>query len=168
MKVEKTAVVSLNNDFRYFAEVIEYYGRYFYQVDNVAIEINKYEYDRMVAGHWHRLAYFHTVLKLHVAIQRKKEDSNLRIENTESKLSSNYETALGVAKSWIQFNKELCDAKGFVVSSYITNKSTGFSISSGVALENEALIKDLVDKMQVEEKLSLAGIFSGLVSNKTT
>lgn len=74
MKINKIAVVSLSNDFRYFAEVIEYDDRYFYQVDNVAIEINKYEYGRMIASNWHILAYFHTVLKLHIAIQRKKED----------------------------------------------------------------------------------------------
>jgi len=76
MKITKTAVVSLDNDFKYFAEVIEYYGRYFYQVDSVTIEIYKYEYDRMVSDHWHNLAYFHTVLSLHFLIIAKKKDSN--------------------------------------------------------------------------------------------
>lgn len=102
-------------------------------------------------------------------IERYEKDIiYLKIENTEKQIPSNYETALGVAKSWIEFNKALCNVKGFVVSFYTTNKSTGFSISGKVVLENEELVKDLVGKMQVEEELTLSGIFSGLFSNKTT
>ena len=73
MKIIKTAIVSLSNDFEYFAEVIKYSGRYFYQVENITIEINQLEYNRMVSVLWHQLYYFSTSLRLHFLIEHKKK-----------------------------------------------------------------------------------------------
>src|ERR1035437_341588 len=80
----------------------------------------------------------------------------LKIENTEKRLPSNYKTALNLINCWIKFNKELSQSKGFVVSLYTTNKSTGFSIPGRDALGNEAFVEELVDKMQVKEELTLS------------
>ena len=71
-------VYSLAKEFKYFAEVIEDRNRYFYHVDDAVIEINKYEYDHVIVNPY--LYYFSSALKLHIAIQRKKENGNFTRE----------------------------------------------------------------------------------------
>ena len=87
----------------------------------------------------------------------------LRIENTEKQFPSNYETALNIAKSWVGGNKELRDAKGFVVSFYGT-KSTGFVLNFE-DLKDEDKIKQVVEELKSagKQKKECVGIFSGLL-----
>jgi len=87
----------------------------------------------------------------------------LRIENTEKQFPSNYETALNIAKSWVGGNKELRDAKGFVVSFYST-QSTGF-VFNFEDLKDEDKIKRVVEALKSagKQKTKCVGIFSGLL-----
>src|SRR3989344_712390 len=79
----------------------------------------------------------------------EKDIIYLKIENTEKQFPSDYGTALKIAKSWKEFNKELRNAKGFTVSFYST-KSTGFVL-------NHEDIKDEDKIKQVVEELKSAG-----------
>lgn len=74
MNLIKTAVFSLNNDFRYFAEVVKNDGRYYYTIDNVSIEINRREYDGVIKNP--KLYYFSHALRLHFLIEEKKKNPN--------------------------------------------------------------------------------------------
>ena len=87
----------------------------------------------------------------------------LRIENTEKHFPSNYETALNRVKTWIECNKELCDAKGFVVSFYRTI-STGF-ILNHEDMKDENKINQIVEELQSsrKQKSELVSVFSGLI-----
>lgn len=87
----------------------------------------------------------------------------LRIENTEKQLPSNYETALKRVKTWIEFNKELSQAKGFVVSFYNT-KSTGFVLNHE-DLKNKDKLEQVVEELKSagKHKSELVSIFSGFL-----
>ena len=93
----------------------------------------------------------------------EKDIIYLKIENTERKFPSDYGTALKIAKSWVEFNKELGDAKGFVVSFYGT-KSTGFVLSQK-ELEDKSRIKEEVEELKSarKKKSELINIFSGFL-----
>lgn len=88
----------------------------------------------------------------------------LRIENTENKLPSNYKTALQISNDWLKMNKELSQAKGFIVSFYST-KSTGF-VFNQIDLKDENKIKTVVEELKSISKKELINIFSGLFTNK--
>lgn len=91
----------------------------------------------------------------------------LRIENTEKHFPSNYETAIKRVKTWIEFNKELCDAKEFVVSFYNT-KSTGFVLNHE-DLKDGNKINQVVEELKSSGKQKLECIsvfFWGSVSRK--
>ena len=61
-------IATHNPDLKYFAEAIEYCGRYFYRVNNVTIEITKLEYEQVIKNP--SLSYFTTALKLHTRIEQ--------------------------------------------------------------------------------------------------
>ena len=91
----------------------------------------------------------------------------LKIENTEIKLLSNYETALSVAECWIKFNKELSQAKGFVVSFYKTI-STGFAMTLKDMDSNKGLTDNLIKEFISagnQKEHELINVFSGLISH---
>ena len=56
--------------FEYLAEAIKDKKRYYYRVDDVTVEITKYEYDKVMVNPY--LYYFSTALKLHHRILRLK------------------------------------------------------------------------------------------------
>ena len=91
----------------------------------------------------------------------------LKIENTEIKLLSNYETALSIAECWIKFNKELSQAKGFVVSFYKTI-STGFAMTLKDMDSNKGLTDNLIKEFISagnQKEYELINVFSGLISH---
>ncbi|MBU0706308.1 hypothetical protein KJ657_03460 [Patescibacteria group bacterium] len=87
----------------------------------------------------------------------------LEIHNTERQLPSDYATALKMARSWINGNKELSDAKGFVAVFYKT-KSTGFMIGAGEADHSklESICQELRESQTKEPVLTAihAGLFT--------
>jgi len=93
----------------------------------------------------------------------EKDIIYLRIENTERKFPSDYKTALETVKTWIEFNKELCDAKGFVVSFYGT-KSTGFVLNHEEQKDKNRIRKVVEElKSSIKQKSELINIFSGFL-----
>ena len=64
-------IAFIKDENNYFAEAIEYQGQYFYRVDGVTVEAEKYEYERVI--HNPRLYYFSSALKLHHRICKAKE-----------------------------------------------------------------------------------------------
>ncbi len=60
-----------DDDNNYFSEAIEDGDKYYYRVDGNSIEIEKWEYERVIANP--RLYYFSTALKLHLRIKRAKQ-----------------------------------------------------------------------------------------------
>ena len=58
------------NEHRYLAEAIAHEGRHYYRVDGITVELEKYEYQRVIANP--RLYYFSAALKLHHRIKRAK------------------------------------------------------------------------------------------------
>ena len=58
----------LNN---YFSEAIEADGKYFYQIDGTTVELELYEYERVIANPI--LYYFSTALKLHFRVLKAKD-----------------------------------------------------------------------------------------------
>ncbi len=91
----------------------------------------------------------------------------LKIENTENKLQSNYETALNLIECWIKFNKELSQAKGFVVSFYRTI-STGFAMTVKDMDSNKRLTNNIIKKFISagnQQEHELINVFSGLISH---
>ena len=64
-------MVFLRDENNYFAEAIEYDGKYFYRVDGVTVEVGQYEYERVINNP--RLYYLSSALKLHHRIGRAKE-----------------------------------------------------------------------------------------------
>lgn len=98
---------------------------------------------------------------------KKYEDGiiTIKIENTGARFPSNFETAVRLTKKWIEFNKELQQAVGFIVLFY-TTKSTGFNIpTSGI---NKNALEILVEQFKSADKQEkvLTNIFSGLFPNK--
>jgi hypothetical protein len=92
----------------------------------------------------------------------------LKIENTEKHLPSNYKTALQFVECWIGGNKELRQAKGFVVVFYKT-QSTGFAISLKDMKNNKELVNNLTQEFisaNKQKEHELVNIFSGLFTNK--
>ena len=91
----------------------------------------------------------------------------LRIENTEKKFPSSYETAIRFTHSWINANNELRQAKGFVVAFYKC-EFTGFAIAGPDAVNNPDMFKTLVEKIQSASQLEkeLVSIHSGLLALK--
>lgn len=87
----------------------------------------------------------------------------LRIENTEKQFPSNYETAIKRVKTWMELNKELSGAKGFVVSFYST-KSTGFVLNHE-DIKDKDKIKQVVEELKLvgKQKSELINIFSGFL-----
>ena len=73
MKISRIDIYSLAKELKYFAETIENNGNYFYHVDGVVIEITQFEFNMVKENP--NLYYFSTALKLHFAIQRKRENS---------------------------------------------------------------------------------------------
>lgn len=87
----------------------------------------------------------------------------LRIENTEKKSPSTYETAVQFTHSWINGNKELRQAKGFVVSFYKC-EFTGFVLNFE-DLKNEDRIKQVLEELKSsgKQKSELVSVFSGFL-----
>jgi hypothetical protein len=87
----------------------------------------------------------------------------LKIENTQKTKPSNYDTALGFARNWANFNKELAVAKGFVVLFYET-KSTGFAVKGSDVVGNKDLVTHIVQQFNsaLKEEKVLVSIYSGL------
>ena len=91
----------------------------------------------------------------------------LRIENTETKIPSDYKTSIKFAKHWIECNKkELGQAKGFVVLFYKI-LITGFVLKPS-DLSDKNKLKNLVRQFNVlnRRRKKLVGIFSGLFNDK--
>jgi len=91
----------------------------------------------------------------------------LRIENTETAIPSNYDTAIEFSRKWLEWNKELRHAKGFIVLYYKT-KSTGILVNAvGTKGVMSALVKE-VDKIKSpdKEEPELINIFSGLLNQR--
>jgi hypothetical protein len=55
----------------YLAEAIEYHGRYFYRINRVTVEAEKYEYEQAINSP--RLYYFSSALKLHHRAKQARE-----------------------------------------------------------------------------------------------
>jgi len=92
----------------------------------------------------------------------------LKIENTEKKLLSSYETALSLIECWIKFNEELSQAKGFVVSFYRTI-STGFAMTLKDMDSNKGLTDNLIKEFisaGSQKEHELINVFSGLIVTK--
>lgn len=91
----------------------------------------------------------------------------LKIENTEKREPSNITTAKKMVNSWASGNKELSQAKGFVVSFYRT-ESTGFVLDNK-DLQDKAKIVAEVNKLKSsvkQKKHTLINIFSGLLEGE--
>lgn len=90
----------------------------------------------------------------------------LRTENTETEKPSNLATAAQFAGEWMRGNKELKNAKGFVVSFYKT-KSTGFAMHGPDIAKNKGLLNNLVKQLKssFQEEKVLVNVFSGLFTN---
>ena len=86
---------------------------------------------------------------------------HIKAENTEKVKLSNFETTEGIVKTWIQFNNELKQAKGWIVYFYKTNASTGFMVNAN-DLKNKNVIDGVVEQMNAEKELRLVNIFSGV------
>ena len=61
----------VKDEVNYFAQAIEYDGKYFYRVDGVTVEVKQYEYERVISNP--RLYYFSSALRLHYRIKKAKE-----------------------------------------------------------------------------------------------
>ena len=66
-----TPIAFIKDENNYFAEAIEYQGKYFYRVDGVTVEALQYEYERVISNP--QLYYFSSALKLHHRIRKAKE-----------------------------------------------------------------------------------------------
>ena len=55
----------------YLAEAIELEGQYFYRINGVTVQAEKYEYEQAIANP--RLYYFSSALKLHFRVKKAKE-----------------------------------------------------------------------------------------------
>ena len=64
-------IVFIKDENNYFAEAIEYQGQYFYRVDGVTVQAERYEYERVIENP--RLYYFSSALKLHHRVRKAKE-----------------------------------------------------------------------------------------------
>ena len=64
-------IVFVKDENNYFAEAIEHEGKYFYRVDDVTVQVEQYEYERVISNP--RLYYFSSALKLHYRIRKAKE-----------------------------------------------------------------------------------------------
>lgn len=87
----------------------------------------------------------------------------LKIDNTETKLSSSQKTAVEIAHTWVRFNDKLKGAKGFVAMFY-TSGSTGFMVNADAVGKKDVigkLVQDFVSSGQ--QKKELVNIFSGLL-----
>ena len=58
------------NKHHYLAEAIAHEGRHYYRVDGITVELNLYEYQRVIKNP--TLYYFSSALKLHHRIKRAK------------------------------------------------------------------------------------------------
>jgi len=58
------------NEHHYLAEAIAHEGRHYYRVDGITVELNLYEYQRVIKNP--TLYYFSSALKLHHRIKRAK------------------------------------------------------------------------------------------------
>lgn len=87
----------------------------------------------------------------------------LRIKNTEKINPSNDETAAHCALNWRRCNKELREAKGFVVLFYSTS-ITGFMVRGDALLAEKQLADDLARQFEAASRAEprLINIFSGL------
>ena len=86
---------------------------------------------------------------------------HIEVKNTERVSNSDRELEMEIVKSWERsIQKYMSNAKGFVVYVYKTNKSTGFAVQADM-LNKDETVNDLTAQMNVEEELSLAGIYSG-------
>ena len=61
----------IKDENNYFAEAIEFNGKYFYRVDGTTVEASQYEYENVIQNP--RLYYFSSALKLHHRILKAKE-----------------------------------------------------------------------------------------------
>ncbi len=93
----------------------------------------------------------------------EKDIIYLRIENTERKFPSDFVTALQIAKGWVEFNKELRNAKGFTVS-FSSTKATGFVLNFD-DLKGESRIREVVEELKSarKQKSEHVSIFSGFL-----
>jgi len=55
----------------YLAEAIEFQDRYFYRINGVTVEAEKYEYEQAINNP--RLYYFSSALKLHHRVKKARE-----------------------------------------------------------------------------------------------
>lgn len=96
-------------------------------------------------------------------VDYKDDIMHIEVKNTESRLKSDRELPVQIIGSWSNILKDkLQNAKGFVVYLYNTKRSPGFALI-GSDIGNKELEESLTDKMKVEEDLTLAGIFSGII-----
>ena len=70
-KVTPLTITLSDGTFQYAAEVIKENGRYFYRVEDITVEIMKYDYGQVIVNP--RLYYFSTALKLHFVVERIKK-----------------------------------------------------------------------------------------------
>lgn len=86
----------------------------------------------------------------------------LKIKNTEKQHVSNYKTALQFVQHWINGNKELRQAKGFVVTFY-TTKFTGIMLS--LKDTDEGMVKEIAEEISsaIKYESELINVFSGLL-----
>ncbi|MEK7070844.1 MAG: hypothetical protein AAB966_03490 [Patescibacteria group bacterium] len=86
----------------------------------------------------------------------------LKIENTEKQFPSNIETARMKINGWINGNKELRQAKGFVVTFY-TTKFTGIMLS--LKDTDEGMVKEIAEEISsaIKYESELINVFSGLL-----
>lgn len=64
-------IAFIKDENNYFAEAIEHQGEYFYRVDGVTVQAERYEYERVITNP--SLYYFSSALKLHHRIRKAKE-----------------------------------------------------------------------------------------------
>lgn len=93
----------------------------------------------------------------------------LRIDTTEKNGPSDYDLAVKFVGYWMQWNKELADSQGFVVSFYKT-QATGFLVSGASILRDDNMISAIAEQMKstIKEERKLINIFSGVLTAKIT
>ena len=64
-------IAFIKDENNYFAEAIEHDGQYFYRVDGVTVQAEKFEYEQTLKNP--RLYYFSSVLKLHHRVKKARE-----------------------------------------------------------------------------------------------
>ena len=69
----------VKDDHNYFAEAIEDGGKYYYRIDGFTIEIEKWEYERVLGNP--RLYYFSTAAKLHHRIRHARRTATPKAEH---------------------------------------------------------------------------------------